>query len=169
MTLTTPDVATAAHAAAGTAALADTDGIDVIDQLVGIEPGSALAALRAARPETRANAQASFNALFAPEYPGTVTGAERFALATFVIGLHGDALTRDFYAAGLLAEEGGQALTTIVLDEVAHGATTGPYGFYPEAPLSSENVDGLRFVVAEQNRDILGSRLVAPSVITPGN
>ena len=137
-----------------TTASNDTDGIDVIDQLVGVEPGSALAALRDARPETTANAQASFDALFAPEHPGTVSGAERFALATFVIALHEDALTRDFYLAGLRAEEGGAALAAVVLDEVAHGATTGPYGFYPEQSLSSENVDGLRYLVADQNRGI---------------
>ena len=49
---------------------ADTD---VIDTLVGIEPGSALDAIRNRRPAAREQAQASYRALFAPENPGSLT------------------------------------------------------------------------------------------------
>ena len=40
--------------------------IDVIDQLVGIVPGSALDRIRSHRQQARDNAQASYEALFAP-------------------------------------------------------------------------------------------------------
>ena len=61
------------------------DEADVIDTLVGIEPGSALHAIRARRPDARIHAQVSYRVLFAPESPGDVTAQERFAVATFVV------------------------------------------------------------------------------------
>ena len=76
---------------------------DVIDALVGIAPGSPLDAIRARRPEARTHAQASYRALFAPDSPGHVTVQERFAVGTFVAGLHGAAATHAFYAAELAA------------------------------------------------------------------
>jgi len=76
---------------------------DVIDRLAGVEPGSPLDAIRHRRPDARTQAQASYRALFAPEIPGEVTAIERFAAAAFVAGLHGDAETAAFYAAGLAA------------------------------------------------------------------
>ena len=51
---------------------------DVIDTLAGIEPGSALDAVRSRRPETRNEAQASYRALFAPETPGEVAPDRAF-------------------------------------------------------------------------------------------
>ena len=60
---------------------------DVIDTLAGIKPGSALDAIRQRRPEARNQAQASYRALFAPEAPGGVAAAERFAAAAFVTGV----------------------------------------------------------------------------------
>src|SRR5688572_31129398 len=76
---------------------------DVIDTLVGIEPGSALDAIRNRRPQAREQAQASYRALFAPEIPGGVTATERFAAASFVTGLHSNLETTAFYAARLAA------------------------------------------------------------------
>ncbi len=76
---------------------------DVIDALVGIVPGSPLDAIRARRPEARIHAQATYRALFAPQAPGDVTAQERFAVAAFVAGLHGNAGTAAFYAEGLAA------------------------------------------------------------------
>src|SRR5262252_8535336 len=76
---------------------------DVIDALAGIKPGSALDAIRNRRPQAREQAEASYRALFAPEAVGGVSLTERFAVAAFVTGLHSDARTADFYAAGLAA------------------------------------------------------------------
>ena len=76
---------------------------DVIDALVGIASGSPLDAIRARRPEARTHAQASYRALFAPEVPADVTAQERFAVGTFVTGLHGEADAD--WAAGALGSE----------------------------------------------------------------
>jgi len=66
---------------------------DIIDALAGIKPGSALDAVRNRRPQAREQAEASFRALFEPESFAGVSAAERFALAVFVTGLHGDAVS----------------------------------------------------------------------------
>ena len=76
---------------------------DVIDGLAGIKPGSALDAVRNRRPQAREQAEASFRALFEPESFAGVSAIERFALAVFVTGLHGDAASAAFYAKRLAA------------------------------------------------------------------
>ncbi|MFI6325687.1 CMD domain-containing protein [Nonomuraea sp. NPDC050556] len=70
---------------------------DVIDQLAGIEPGSALDVLRARRPDAREYAQASYEALFCPENDEGVTLLERDAIAARVAELHQDAGAAAFY------------------------------------------------------------------------
>src|SRR5262245_62481938 len=96
---------------------------DVIDALVGIAPGSALDAIRARRPEARAHAQATYRALFTPEVPGDVTAHERFAVGTFVAGLHGAAAIAAAYAR-LLAESGAPAALRDAVDAAGKEAAT---------------------------------------------
>lgn len=133
---------------------------DVIDLLVGVIPGSALDRVRANRQAARDNAQLSYEALFAPADPGTVSLSERFALASFVAGLHRDAEIGKFYGNqfAALAEAN---LVAAIGDEVRRGETSGPYGRYPEGPLSAENAPGISHRVAEGNRRVLGERLSA--------
>ena len=76
---------------------------DVMDALAGIKPGSALDAVRNRRPQAREQAEASFRALFEPESFAGVSATERFALAVFVTGLHGDAVSTALYAERLAA------------------------------------------------------------------
>ena len=76
---------------------------DVIDALVGITPGSPLDAIRTRRPDARAHAQATYQALFAPESPGAISAQERFAVGGFVAGLHGATAIAAYYAARLAA------------------------------------------------------------------
>src|SRR5262245_65837936 len=76
---------------------------DVIDALAGIKPGSALDAVRNRRPQAREQAEASFRALFEPESFAGVSATERFGLAVFVTGLHGDTASAAFYAERLAA------------------------------------------------------------------
>ncbi|SDT18361.1 CMD domain protein [Microterricola viridarii] len=141
---------------------------DVIDELLGVTPGSAIDELRARRPVTRANAQASYDALFTPEHPGTVSAVERLAVAAFVAGLHASAPTERYYAEQLLsaaaapvADESARALPQAVATEIAAARTSGPYGAYPAGPLSVEDSEGLRYRVAPERRDVLGVRLSA--------
>jgi CMD domain protein len=134
---------------------------DIVDLLVGIEPNSRLDAIRAQRPEARENTQKSYLALFEPRDPGKVTPAERYAVASFVAGLHREAAVAEFYA-GRLAEQNGRAsIAEIIATEVVRGAAHGPYGSYPRGPLSREDTSGPVHKVSEEHRRILGPRLCA--------
>ena len=128
---------------------------DVIDHLARIRPGSSLDRLRDQRPQARENAQKSYLALFEPEFPGDVTALERYAIATFVAGLHRQPYVADFYAAGLQALGSSEIAATITA-EIARGATKGPYGRYPQGPLTVEDVEGPDYQVSADHKDRLG-------------
>ncbi len=134
---------------------------DVIDFLAGINPGSDLDALRAHRPETRLNAQKSYEALFEPEHWGSVTPAERFAVAAFVAGLHKAPEIANFYSSKLRDEAHGPELVAVIDAELEAGDTTGPYGYYPAGPLSSEDRPGLVYEVSVESRKLLDLKLSA--------
>jgi CMD domain protein len=134
---------------------------DVIDALVGIEPGSPLDAIRARRPEARTHAQASYRALFAPEVPGDVAAQERFAVGAFVTGLHGEAAIAAFYAAGLSACGAPAPLREAVAAAIAEARAAGPYGSFPPGPLSREDTSGPVYRVGAPARRPLGPRLAA--------
>jgi CMD domain protein len=134
---------------------------DVIDQLAGIAPGSALDKARDVRPEARKHAQLSYQALFQPKEFGGFSALERFAVAAFVAGLHGRQETQDFYA-GALAEAGATPeLRVAVASEVVTGHASGPYGSYPLGPLSLEDKAGLVYAIGASERHMLGPRLAA--------
>lgn len=134
---------------------------DVIDLLAGVRAGSFVERIRAQRPETRANAQKSYLALFEPAQEGDVTRAERFVVAAFVTGLHGATAAAEFYAAGAGEGNGGASLIAAVKAEVERGSARGPYGRYPDGPLSVEDKEGLAFDVSEFSRVVLGAKLSA--------
>lgn len=133
---------------------------DVIDSLAGIAPGSSLDAARARRPAARDNAQRSYEVLFTPDNPGTVTLAERLGVALFVTGLHGHADLVKLYRDQLAAHV-PPALIEAIEREVKAAATEGPYGTYPEGPLSGENKAGLIYRVSQEKVSALGTRLAA--------
>ena len=138
-----------------------TTDADVIDALVGITPGSPLDAIRARRPEARAQAQATYRALFAPEAPGNVSAQERFAVGAFVAGLHDDAAIAAAYA-GRLAATGAPAPLKDAIDAaIKEAKTRGPYGSYPAGPLSNEDTAGPVYRVEATTRRALGARLAA--------
>ncbi|WP_150306841.1 CMD domain protein [Planctomonas psychrotolerans] len=141
-TVTEPDQTEPGRAAS------DRDA-DVIDRLVGLEPGHPLFEAREIRPEALAHAQGSFEALFRPDDAGTVTPVERWALAAFVAALHESQPVVDFYADGLRAAGGTPELVAAVADEALRGRAEGPYGAYPDGPLAGESVDGPEFSAAE--------------------
>ncbi|MGJ7543386.1 CMD domain protein [Variovorax sp. LT1R16] len=136
---------------------------DVIDQLVGIQPGDALDAIRAQRQQARLHAQQSHLALFEPAdlAASTFTAAERHALAVFVAGLHGQVELAAFHAGALLLAGAATDLLDAVTAEAAAGAGHGPYGSYPAGPLSAENAPGPLYVAGEVRRAVLGTRLAA--------
>jgi CMD domain protein len=134
---------------------------DVIDRLVGVEKGSRLDAIRAQRPEARENAEKSYQALFAPPFPGGVGLPERFAIAVFVARLHHDVSILAHYQAGYLTSGGKDNVAQALAAEAARGATQGPYGRYPEGPLSVEDKAGLVYRIDPKNGATLGARLSA--------
>jgi CMD domain protein len=134
---------------------------DVIDLLAGIEKGSRLDRLRAERQQARDNAQKSYQALFAPKFPGGVTAEERYAVAAFVAGLHRDASVLAFYMDGLAAQNASQRIAEAIKAEIMRGAADGPYGRYPRGPLTVEDEAGPVLQISEANRRTLGVRLSA--------
>lgn len=134
------------------------DTFDLIDQLVGIAPGSPLDAIRRSRAVARENSQKAYEALFDAAEPGPVTRAERLAVARFVAGLHrNEALARHY--ARRLEAEGGAAIAAAIAAETERAATEGPYGAYPEGPLSPENRPGPVYEADQNARRLLGDRL----------
>ena len=134
---------------------------DIIDTLAGIEPGSALDAIRAKRVQARENAQKSYLSLFEPIDAGDVSLLERAAVAAFVTGLHGESPVAAFYREKLAASADGARLVEVIEAEIARGRTSGPYGSFPAGPLSVENTAGLIYRVSAASKSVLGARLVA--------
>ncbi len=131
---------------------------DVIDQLVGIQPGDPLDSLRDQRPNARANAQASFDALLHSDELSHATQRERLAVAHWTVALS-KSPTASFYSDLLAAED---AALLSALEAALPGALTdGPYGDYPAGPLSAENVDGLHWQPSAELAAAAGPRLTA--------
>jgi CMD domain protein len=133
------------------------DTKDIIDLLAGIEPGSSLDSIRERRVQARENAQKSYLALFEPADFGAFAAAERYAVAAFVAGVHGEASVANFY----LAKLDQPALIEALKAEIAQARTSGPYGAFPPGPLSAENTTGLIYRVAADRKAVLGARLAA--------
>ena len=134
---------------------------DVIDTLAGLAAESPVASIRDRKPVTREQAQASYRALFEPAEPGDITQQERLAVAAFVVGLHALDEANAFYSAGLVRTRPTEAFVAALSAEIARGRTRGPYGRYPTGPLSTEDVAGPAYHVAEPQRAVLGERLTA--------
>ena len=96
---------------------------DVMDALAGVKPGSALDAVRTRRPQAREQAEASFRALFEPESFAGVSATERFALAVFVTGLHGDAVSAVLYAGRLAATGSSPEVAAAIAASIAAGTS----------------------------------------------
>src|SRR5262249_51934245 len=103
----------------------DTAGTDVaqadlLNALLRIEDGSALAELRAQRPEATRHTQGSYEALFSGKPTTAVSPIERFATALRVSTLHGEPAFVDHFAGRLRATSG--ASEQLVADVLAgHG------------------------------------------------
>jgi alkylhydroperoxidase domain protein/CMD domain protein len=94
-----------------------TISTDVLNTLLGLDDGSALAELRAQRPEATGHTQGSYDALFSSHPESPLSLAERFATALRVATLHEEPALRDHYAARLRATPGvSEQLIARVLD-----------------------------------------------------
>ncbi len=131
---------------------------DIIDQLVGIAPGSPLDALRGRRPQARANAERSYRELFEPQATDGLPLRERLAVAAFVARLHGAEPTAGHYER-LLAEKTGDSVA--IATAAASAAAQGPYGRYASPELRTEDREGPIWRPDAQLTAALGPRLAA--------
>lgn len=134
---------------------------DFIDQVLSITSGSHLDHLRRHREVARDNIQKAYEALFAPRDASEVSVQERLAIASFVTGLHGQLVLADHYAHQLATSDGGVALGGVINAEIERGTAEGPYGNYPDGPLTAENKAGLIYSVSSAHRGALGEKLSA--------
>ena len=81
---------------------------DLIDDLLGLAPGSKLHALRCRRPEARRHAEGAFRELLLPADPGGISRAERALLAMRVAAREDDAALAARFRA-MVAAAGGDA------------------------------------------------------------
>lgn len=132
---------------------------DIIGKLAGLHGGSWVDDLRNTRREARLNAQASYDALFTTTHWGEVSEVERFAIATFVAGLHEHPAALSHYGAVLAAR--APSVAAAVAAEIDAGAGGGPWGRYPEGPLEIENDERAVYSVHPTRQAILGVRLSA--------
>ena len=134
---------------------------DVIDSLAGIAVGDALDAARHRRPDARAHAQGSFEALFLPVDASDVSLSERAAIGLFVARLHADPAAVAFYGALLEATGGGVGLFPLIVAEAERSAGSGPYGAF-HAENAPESTDGPVYEVSSvEAAYALGDRLAA--------
>ncbi|WP_375401192.1 CMD domain protein [uncultured Amnibacterium sp.] len=131
---------------------------DVIDQLVGAREGDALFDLRTQRPEAKRNAQASYDALFASDDLQHAGRLERLAVAYWAVAL-AQSPTASFYR-DLLAAESAETLSALDF-ELPRAVTSGPYGDYPEGPLTAENAPGLQWAPPAELSAVVGVKLAA--------
>lgn len=136
--------------------------MDVIDTLAGIAPGSHLDSVRRTRrPVAREHAQKSYESLFTPAEFGEFGPLERYAVAVFIAGLHGQDAIKAFYAEKLRSSAATDATRAALDAEIAAAKTRGPYGAFPKGPLSKEDTAGPAHRVAEEHLEALGPRLAA--------
>jgi CMD domain protein len=135
---------------------------DIIDTLAGIAPGSRLDSVRRTRRAVaREHAQKSYDSLFTPAEFGDFAPLERFAVAVFVAGLHGQSAIKGFYGEKLRSSAATDATRAALDAEIAVAKGSGPYGAFPKGPLSKEDAAGPVHRVAEAHREALGPRLAA--------
>ncbi|GAA3754677.1 alkylhydroperoxidase domain protein [Microbacterium kribbense] len=155
-----PDANTASDAT--TALDATAAPADVIDALLNgltAAEASIVSELRARRPITIAQAQASHDALFAGvPADADVSRADRIAIAVFTARLHGDEHAADRYRS--LAGDDDARLTAIGA-AAASAAVHGPYGRFPSAELAAFDQAGPTYRAPADLVERIGARLAA--------
>ena len=116
--------------------------------------------IRSKRVQARENAERSYLALFEPVDFGDFAAAERYAVAAFVAGIHGEPKVAAFYLDKLAKAQRPEVVEAIKV-EIDRGKTSGPYGAFPAGPLSVEDEAGLIYRVASEQQRVLGAKLAA--------
>lgn len=134
---------------------------DIIEYLAGIEPTDKLHGIRQLRSTAKTEAQKSVENLFnATEIAHSgFSQNDRLLVAVFLAALHQQKAATEFYQ-GLLSEKAAEKLQ-VVLQEAKNNLTEGPYGYYPDGPLSSENQKGPQYEPSDYAKQVLGAYLAA--------
>lgn len=132
--------------------------MDVIDTLSGIAARTRLDELRSHRPEARAQAQATYDALFSPIDDSAMSLVERRAVAAFAAALF-DVPAAEQHYARLLAHD-DPAIAVAVTEAVELGRGAGPYGSF-RGEHAAESRPGPELILTPQLVDALGVRLTA--------
>jgi alkylhydroperoxidase domain protein/CMD domain protein len=100
-----------------------TTRTDVLNELLGVDDGSALAELRGERAAATAHTQGSYDALFSERSATSVSAVERLATALRVAALHEEPALIDHYCGRLRATPGAseQLLSAILTGPDAAG------------------------------------------------
>jgi alkylhydroperoxidase domain protein/CMD domain protein len=103
----------------------DVSQADILNSLLGIEDGSALAQVRARRPEATGHTQRSYEALFSDAPATAVSRAERLATALRVSALHAEPAFVEHYTRLLRATDPGseQLVSDVLAGPGAAGLT----------------------------------------------
>ena len=133
---------------------------DIIDELAGVAPGGRVDTLRRARPETRAQSQASYDALFAPIDDAEASLGERRLVAAFVTRLAADEATARHYSA-LRRTRRIRRWRPRSPERRRPPPRPVPSGSTPRPGSQAENTDGPRYRASDAVRDQLGARLAA--------
>ncbi|MGP6174482.1 CMD domain protein [Corynebacterium sp. A21] len=136
--------------------------MDIINLLGTPGPDSDIAALRRHRAEAMRQTQLAFEALLGSLHPGTFSYGERYAIATYVAGVHQVDNATAFYAE-LMLDASPSTRRDMILAAVEHGLSAGPYGVYQEPGLAAEADPG---GVIRHDAAVLGERLAAALDVT---
>ena len=132
---------------------------DTIAQLADLAPGSAEDRALSRRPTARADAEEAYRLLVHPQDPGPVSLPERRAVAAFTALLHAEPAAASHYLDLLAAVAPDLSVPVGRLAERGRGE--GPWGRFPEGPLSREDREGLTLRVTDAEAEALGPRLGA--------
>ena len=134
----------------------------LIDQLVGIVPGSGMDQSLTARRALREDLQQGHDRLLAPATPGPVSLFERRAIAAFVAALGGDAASSAHFQ-GLLqgADPSRGRVSNVIVAQAKAASNIGPYGRPLVGPVRAADLDGPVFRASADLREVLGDKLAA--------
>lgn len=134
----------------------------LIEKLAGVIEGSPIDRAFRARDEARRNAELSYKLLLHPQDPGPVSLIERRSVALFVATLHTEPQTLGYFTT-LLRETDGVAagLVSLIQRDAEQSSRPGPYGRFPEGPLSVEDLDGPVYEASGPLREAAGTKLTA--------
>ena len=136
---------------------------DIIDTLAGLAPDSPLAQIRDRRPVTREHAQSSLRALFEPAEPGRSRCRSGLIALPALSPVCRPQETSRVLHRRLLRTTPAEGFVAALFAEIDRGRTVGPYGAYPNGPLTVEDVrTGLPGVHrGRHDCSVLGGRLSA--------